>query len=86
MRICTDTNQQVPLGHTGWAAAVTAMRKFRGRSVAGIAARMVETLLTWQSRSAQRRHLLTLDDRLLKDVGLSREDVDAETRKPFYVR
>ncbi|MBP2290938.1 DUF1127 domain-containing protein [Azospirillum rugosum] len=35
-------------------------------------------------RWRQRQALGRLDDHLLKDIGLSRADVDAETRKPFW--
>lgn len=35
-------------------------------------------------RRAQRRELLELDDRLLRDVGLSREDAIRAGRKPFW--
>lgn len=31
-----------------------------------------------------RRHLLTLDDRLLEDIGISREQAQSEGRKPFW--
>ncbi|QNI04255.1 DUF1127 domain-containing protein [Halomonas sp. SH5A2] len=31
-----------------------------------------------------RRQLLTLDDRLLKDVGISREQAQTEGHKPFW--
>ncbi len=41
-------------------------------------------LAAWSSREAQRRHLLELDERLLRDVGLSREDAEAEAAKPFW--
>lgn len=35
-------------------------------------------------RRAQRRELLHLDDRLLRDIGLSREDAIRAGRKPFW--
>jgi uncharacterized protein YjiS (DUF1127 family) len=35
-------------------------------------------------RSRQRQVLLTLDDRLLKDIGLSRAEAMREARKPFW--
>ena len=44
----------------------------------------LEQLLVWQERIRQRRHLDSLDDRLLKDVGLSRADIAREVDKPFW--
>lgn len=38
----------------------------------------------WHARAHQRWQLRTLDERMLKDVGLSRADVDAEATKPFW--
>lgn len=34
----------------------------------------------------QRRQLRRLDDRLLRDIGLDRYDVEREIRKPFWVK
>ena len=42
------------------------------------------TLLVWQERARQRRHLARLDDRLLRDVGLGRAEAEAEYSKPFW--
>ena len=42
------------------------------------------TLLLWNDRQVQRNHLRELDDRLLRDMGLSREEVRQETLKPFW--
>jgi len=36
-------------------------------------------------RSSQRRALALLDDRLLRDVGLSRVEAETEARKPFWL-
>lgn len=38
----------------------------------------------WRQRLRQRRHLASLDDRLLRDVGLTRADATRETAKPFW--
>lgn len=41
-------------------------------------------LVVWQERARERRRLATLDERLLRDVGLSRADIEQEIRKPFW--
>jgi uncharacterized protein YjiS (DUF1127 family) len=41
-------------------------------------------LLIWQERARERRRLASLDDHMLRDIGLSRADIHAETRKPFW--
>ena len=42
------------------------------------------TLLVWQERDRQRRHLAALDDRLLRDMGFSRADAARESALPFW--
>ena len=44
------------------------------------------TLLQWNDRQVQRNHLSELDDRLLRDMGLSKEEVWQEAQKPFWRR
>ena len=46
--------------------------------------RLLDTVFSWQDRIRQRRHLASLDNRLLRDIGLSRVDVEQETTKPFW--
>ena len=41
-------------------------------------------LYTWQERATTRRRLLSLDDRMLSDVGLTRADAEREGLKPFW--
>ena len=41
-------------------------------------------LTTWQRRAAMRHHMRTLDRRMLKDIGVSPADMEAEARKPFW--
>ncbi len=45
---------------------------------------ILDTLLFWQERAAQRRRLNTLDDRLLKDIGVSRAEAEHEAAIPFW--
>ncbi len=49
-------------------------------------ARLLRTLSIWNGRIRQRKHLGELDNRLLKDMGLTRHDVHKELRKPFWTR
>jgi uncharacterized protein YjiS (DUF1127 family) len=50
----------------------------------------MDTVRAWSARSNERRALreLTeqLDDRLLKDIGISREQALCEAAKPFWQR
>jgi len=46
--------------------------------------RLVQHLRTWHARSVQRRCLATLGEAALKDLGLSRADVEQEIRRPFW--
>jgi uncharacterized protein YjiS (DUF1127 family) len=45
---------------------------------------VVESVLAWFERTRQRRQLSELSDHMLKDIGLSRADVEAEAAKPFW--
>lgn len=45
---------------------------------------LIRILEIWQERAEQRRHLLELDERLLRDIGLSRYDAFREAAKPFW--
>jgi uncharacterized protein YjiS (DUF1127 family) len=43
-----------------------------------------DLLLIWHERARQRRQLSSLNDHMLRDLGLTRADVMAETSKPFW--
>jgi uncharacterized protein YjiS (DUF1127 family) len=45
---------------------------------------LVDLVLAWVERSRQRAALQRLDDRMLRDVGLSRAQVERECDKPFW--
>ena len=64
---------QAPAAAPGFAAAA---KRLLGRGF--------DLLYAWQVRAEQRHHLSRLDDRLLRDMGLSRADVAQESEKPFW--
>ena len=79
---CTDTIRATaprPL-----AAQIVALVWFAGRQLAWWLGQGSEAVLTWAERGRQRRQLAELNDYMLRDIGLSRADVAAETRKPFW--
>ena len=45
---------------------------------------LLSRVLGWRERARSRHLLLRLDDRMLRDVGLSRSDVDSECAKHFW--
>jgi uncharacterized protein YjiS (DUF1127 family) len=51
--------------------------------LAWLASRL-DQLLVWLDRSRQRRQLGEMDDRMLRDIGLSRTSAWAETQKWFW--
>jgi uncharacterized protein YjiS (DUF1127 family) len=56
-----------------------------GRS-AGLARIVLDALCAWHERRRQREHLLTLDERMLHDIGLTSVDVEREFSKPFWAK
>jgi|GEM_PF-2151638 len=45
---------------------------------------LVQILMKWHQRSLDRHRLANLNDHLLRDVGLTRGDVEREIEKPFW--
>jgi uncharacterized protein YjiS (DUF1127 family) len=45
---------------------------------------IADTVLGWVEVSRQRRHLASLDNRMLSDIGFSRADVEREIDRPFW--
>ncbi len=48
------------------------------------AVRLVLALLRWHELAQQRRRLLSLDDRMLKDIGITRAEAMREGMRPFW--
>lgn len=46
--------------------------------------RFLDTFTLWRQRALTRRELSRLDNRMLRDIGVSTVDVEAEVTKPFW--
>lgn len=60
-----------------------AARRRHGRPLPGLLA-VFATLLRWDQVARERRSLRALDDRALRDLGLTRADVEREALRPFW--
>ena len=57
----------------------------RGRRMTGnVAGRLLATWREWRRRVDSRAELAGLDDRMLKDIGLTRGDAEFLSNKPFW--
>jgi uncharacterized protein YjiS (DUF1127 family) len=56
----------------------------RDRVLEKLASVAVARLLRWHELTRQRRTLRTLDDRMLKDIGVTRADAEREAGRPFW--
>jgi uncharacterized protein YjiS (DUF1127 family) len=45
----------------------------------------IAAVLTWQERARERHRMASLSDAMLRDIGISRADLDRECRKPFWL-
>lgn len=46
--------------------------------------RAVDIVGLWYERSRQRSHLVELPDYLLRDIGVTRAEIEIEAAKPFW--
>lgn len=56
----------------------------RGSSGAGLIATIKRHLVRWYELHCQRQQLASLSDAALKDMGLSRADIQQEVERPFW--
>lgn len=61
-----------PVAQAWWLRALRALEQ------------VADTVWTWRDRARTRRHLAMLDDRLLRDIGITRFDARSEAAKPFW--
>ncbi len=45
---------------------------------------LFDTLALWRHRITTRRELARLDERMMRDIGVSQFDVEHEAAKPFW--
>ena len=57
---------------------------FAPTSLPRLAMNVLRRVREWRERARSRHLLQQLDDRMLRDVGLSRSDVDRECAKHFW--
>jgi uncharacterized protein YjiS (DUF1127 family) len=82
---------------TLWSAVATATsplheRAFRGPPQDHVLSRRAahwlrqarDAIELWQERSRGRRQLLLLDEHVLRDIGITRLQAEAEANKPFW--
>lgn len=62
----------------------TVSETMRFPALAAALARVADAVSAWGERARQRRDVLGLPDHLLKDIGISRADAEAEAMKPFW--
>ena len=60
------------------------VRPSRGKAGVGVVTHLLDRAVGWLDHVRQRRHLGQLDDRLLRDIGLSRAEVENEISRPFW--
>ena len=68
----------------GASASAVGTAKALGAALWTLPERTADVLYEWQRWASERHHLRRLDDHLLKDLGLSRADVEGEAGKPFW--
>jgi len=54
------------------------------RGLGRVGTSLFAVLVSWQERAGQRQELGALSDSALKDIGLSRADIELELDKPFW--
>ena len=59
-------------------------RHHRLDALSDAAGRIVATLSKWRRRSHERAELAALDDRMLRDIGLSKGEAEFLANKPFW--
>ncbi|MGP3789599.1 MULTISPECIES: DUF1127 domain-containing protein [Pseudomonas] len=60
------------------------MRRNSGASLSALASGAARQLRRWHQLYRQRQQLAALSDATLKDIGVSRADIEVESQRPFW--
>lgn len=73
-------------GQLGFVAAYYHVHKSSDHKAAAVPLwkRAIQRVLHWHELARQRRELATMSDEALKDIGLSRADIQQEVERPFW--
>ena len=74
----------ISLGSTAGHRSRIAPQRVRRRALRLALSRIFVMLRKWRRRSRQRAELARLDERMLRDIGLTPGDVWHEINKPFW--
>jgi uncharacterized protein YjiS (DUF1127 family) len=80
----SSTSSFDPSGTSRWAGVLSEGARTALAAAAMPIERAADLFVRWRRRVADREHLLTLDDGMLRDIGLSRADIEVEASKPFW--
>ncbi len=65
-------------------ASVASAARLLAHEIAYVVIRLFDGLASWKARAGERHILAAMDERALRDIGLSRGDMAVESRKPFW--
>ena len=83
---CIDTIMRDPGPLEAAAARISAGLVHAARRLDRGLLRALDLVFEWRARAVERDVMRSLDDRMLRDVGISRADLERELQRPFWDR
>lgn len=65
-------------------AGIPALLAYLAHERTTLVARVKQAVDEWRARISERRQLTGLDERMLRDIGLTKLDIWHEANKPFW--